>query len=125
MKLNKLKIEIDIMKQLQHPHIVEYIDMETKIKKGRVYINIFLEYVPGGSIESLINKFGQLSEQVVQSYTKQMLSGLIYLHNNNILHRDIKCANMLVDVSGSVKLADFGSSKLATELKRNSITGVS
>ncbi|XP_017977620.1 PREDICTED: mitogen-activated protein kinase kinase kinase ANP1 isoform X3 [Theobroma cacao] len=53
---------------------------------------------------------------VIRTYTTQLLLGLEYLHNNGIMHRDIKGANILVDNKGSIKLADFGASKQVVEL---------
>lgn len=99
--------EIQILKDLQHPNIVQYLGTE----KTEDNLNIFLEYVPGGSIASLLGKFGPLPEAVVRKYTKQILQGLNYLHQNKFMHRDIKGANILVDGQGTVKLADFGASK--------------
>lgn len=58
-----------------------------------------------------MEKFGKLSESVVSTYTRQICEGLRYLHHNNIAHRDIKVANILVDDRGTIKLADFGASK--------------
>ena len=58
-------------------------------------LNIFLEYVPGGSIAALVGKFGGFSEAVIRLYTKQILAGLAYLHGHGIMHRDIKGANIL------------------------------
>ena len=72
---------------------------------------IFLEYVPGGSLRSLLDRFGTLEEAVVRLYSRQILLGLEYLHANGIAHRDVKAANVLVSNDGSVKLADFGASK--------------
>jgi serine/threonine protein kinase len=74
-------------------------------------LSIFLEYIPGGSIKALINKFGALEESVAQSYTRQLLLGLEYLHRHGIAHRDMKGANCLVSNDGVIKLADFGASR--------------
>jgi serine/threonine protein kinase len=71
---------------LNHPNIVRYLGME----KTQVTLSIFLEYVPGGSIRSLIDRFGALQEPLVRVYTRQLLLGLEYLHRNGIAHRDIK-----------------------------------
>uniref|UniRef100_A0A7S1X2H0 Protein kinase domain-containing protein n=1 Tax=Tetraselmis chuii TaxID=63592 RepID=A0A7S1X2H0_9CHLO len=79
-------------------------------------LNIFLEFVPGGSIASLLAKFGSFTESVIRVYTKQILLGLEFLHTHQIMHRDIKGANILVDNSGVVKLADFGASKKIEDL---------
>ena len=70
-----------------------------------------MEYVPGGSIRNLLNQFEAFDERLVKIYTRQMLEGLKYLHDNGIIHRDLKCANVLVDNMGVIKLSDFGASK--------------
>ena len=79
-------------------------------------LHIFLEFVPGGSIAGLLSKFGPFAERVVAVYTRQILEGLAYLHRNQIMHRDIKGANILVDNTGVVKLADFGASRQLADL---------
>ena len=79
-------------------------------------LHIFLEFVPGGSIASLLGKFGAFAERVVAVYTRQILEGLDYLHRHQIMHRDIKGANILVDNAGCVKLADFGASRQLADL---------
>ena len=55
--------------------------------------NVFLEYVAGGSIASVLSKCGKLDQQIAQSLTAQILCGLEYLHGRDIIHRDIKGAN--------------------------------
>ncbi|KHN21769.1 mitogen-activated protein kinase kinase kinase YODA-like [Glycine soja] len=102
--------EIHLLSRLQHPNIVQYYGSETVDDK----LYIYLEYVSGGSIHKLLQEYGQFGELVIRSYTQQILSGLAYLHAKNTLHRDIKGANILVDPTGRVKLADFGMAKHIT-----------
>ena len=115
--VEELKLEISLLRKLDHNHIVRYLGAEIPQSDGQqdgsseLTLHIFTEFMPGGSILSLIKKFGALSESVVRNYTRQMLNGLIYLHSKGIIHRDIKPANVLVDERGTVKLADFGASK--------------
>ncbi|PON84560.1 Serine/threonine protein kinase [Trema orientale] len=99
--------EIALLSRLEHPNIVQYLGSEALDDK----LYIYLEYVSGGSIYKLLQEYGQLGELAIRSYTQQILSGLAYLHAKNTVHRDIKGANILVDPSGRVKLADFGMAK--------------
>ncbi|KAG8373043.1 hypothetical protein BUALT_Bualt12G0129800 [Buddleja alternifolia] len=103
----ELEKEVNLLKNLSHPNIVRYLG--TAREEDSLYI--LLEFVPGGSISSLLGKFGSFPESVIRMYTKQLLVGLEYLHENKIMHRDIKGANILVDNKACIKLADFGASK--------------
>ncbi|PVZ97492.1 hypothetical protein BB558_006551 [Smittium angustum] len=107
LQLDQLYSEIKLLKDLDHPNIVQYLGFEAKDN----LINIFLEYVSGGTISSLIVQHGSLAEPVIYSFLNQILSSLDYLHKNKILHRDIKSANILVEETGICKLSDFGISK--------------
>ncbi|KAF3781330.1 Mitogen-activated protein kinase kinase kinase YODA [Nymphaea thermarum] len=86
---------------------------------------IYIQYFPRGSIIKVIQEWGgALPEQVVRSFTRHILSGLAYLHRENVVHRDIKGANLLVDTDGVVKLADFGVAKpLKGEILPQSMKG--
>jgi serine/threonine protein kinase len=75
------------------------------------HLNIFLEYVPGGSVAALLNNYGAFEEALVRNFVRQILTGLNYLHEREIVHRDIKGANILVDNKGGIKISDFGISK--------------
>jgi serine/threonine protein kinase len=110
--IKALEAEVEVLKTLQHENIVRYLG--TEITEDSLHI--FLEYVPGGSIASLLAKFGAFPESVIRVYTAQLLRGLEYLHQKGIMHRDIKGANILIDKHGTVKLADFGASKKIEDL---------
>jgi serine/threonine protein kinase len=99
--------EIELLKSFKHANIVQYYG--SHIEKNNIYV--FLEYVPGGSISSMLSKYGQFDEELIRVYAQQILLGLRYLHANRVAHRDIKGANILVDTKGHAKLADFGCSK--------------
>ena len=70
-----------------------------------------MEYVPGKSVRHLLNRFKKLHEKTVQKYTIQLLEGVNYLHLKGVIHRDLKCANLLVSNDGTIKVSDFGASK--------------
>ena len=72
---------------------------------------MILEYADRGSLRQLYQNYGKFSEFEAVYCLKQALLGLKYLHDHGIAHRDIKCANLLLNNKGIIKLADFGSSK--------------
>ncbi|KAK7367509.1 hypothetical protein VNO80_09521 [Phaseolus coccineus] len=109
--IRQLEQEIKVLSQLKHPNIVQYFGSE--IVEDRFYI--YLEYVHPGSMNKYVREHcGAITECVVRSFTRHILSGLAYLHSKKTIHRDIKGANLLVDSAGVVKLADFGMAKHLT-----------
>ena len=105
----QLEMEIALLRTLNHPNIVKYYGTERN--NVTCELSIFLEHMPGGSIAELVSRFGKLDESVIRKYTREVLEGLIYLHDKGIIHRDIKGQNILVDNHGVCKLADFGASR--------------
>ncbi|KAF9244615.1 kinase-like domain-containing protein, partial [Melanogaster broomeanus] len=106
-----LKMESETLKDLDHPHIVAYLGFEETPN----FLSIFLEYVPGGSIGSCLRDHGKFDEEVTKSFAAQILEGLEYLHSKNIIHRDLKADNILVEKAGICKISDFGISKRADD----------
>lgn len=101
--------EVDIMARLpSHPNCVKYLGS----KKSERHVSIFMEYVSGGTIETLLKQYGAFTEATMRRYAQMILEGLLHLHSNGIIHQDIKGGNVLVDEQGRVaKIADFGCCK--------------
>lgn len=105
--VSALKQEMSLLKELDHPNIVRYLGSSEDC--NRMYI--FLEYISGGSVSSMLKMYGPFEELLIRNFTRQVLVGLKYLHSKGIIHRDIKGANILIDNNGIAKISDFGISK--------------
>lgn len=108
--IDALQHEMTLLKNLNHENIVRYLGSSTT----EDYLNIFLEYVPGGSVQLMLLSYGPFEEPLIRNFIRQVLIGLSYLHGEDIIHRDIKGANILIDIKGTVKISDFGISKKIT-----------
>jgi serine/threonine protein kinase len=97
------------MQSLAHPNIIKFLGSEVDVKNRKLYI--FMEKVSGGSVKDMLETYGPLPEPVMAKYIRQTLHGLVYLHNNHVIHRDLKCGNLLITTEGVVKVSDFGVSK--------------
>jgi len=99
--------ECKIMKQLNHPFIVPlYYAFQTP-----KYLYLILELCPNGDLFDLIEKKGVLEETLARFYLAEVILALEYLHEAEIIYRDLKPANVLIDSEFHAKLADFGLAK--------------
>ncbi|XP_004309028.1 PREDICTED: serine/threonine-protein kinase HT1-like [Fragaria vesca subsp. vesca] len=107
--------EISIWYKLQHPNITKCIGATTIVSNSAWVIS---EYVPGGTLRSHLKKFRErkLPFKVVLQLALDLAKGLSYLHSKNIVHRDVKTDNLLLDKNERVKIADFGVSRLEASI---------
>ena len=94
--------------RLSHPNIVRVFDAGEDELDGREVSYIVMEYVPGGDLKDLMDRYGPLPEALLSRVGADVASGLAHAHERGIVHRDIKPRNILLDERGSPKLADFG-----------------
>jgi len=118
---HQLRREIEIQAHLRHPHVLRlygYFYDET-----RVYL--ILEYAPRGELYKVMQKAPnqRFNEQESAKYIKQLSSALKYCHEKKVIHRDIKPENLLLNLSGDLKIADFGWSVHAPSSRRNTLCG--
>ncbi|OBZ84795.1 Serine/threonine-protein kinase sepA [Choanephora cucurbitarum] len=110
--------EVGVLQHLDNDHIVRY----KGFAKDKEFLNIILEYVEMGSLHNNIKAFGKFPEKLAASYTYKILSGLNYLHSEDVIHCDLKAANILTTKTGGLKLTDFGVS-LSLKMKDDENTG--
>jgi serine/threonine-protein kinase len=113
--LARFERELEVLKTLKHPHIVRSFGGACEDNK-KFYA---MELIAGGSLEDQLQERGQLPWETVVEYGKQMCAALEYLHENGVIHRDVKPANFLIGDQGQLKLSDFG---LASVIAARKIT---
>ncbi|XP_077280093.1 serine/threonine-protein kinase SIK3 isoform X2 [Temnothorax americanus] len=102
--LAKIFREVHIMKRLRHPHIIRlYQVMETE-----KMIYLVTEYAPGGEIFDHLVRNGRMPEPEARRVFRQIVLAVHYLHQQRVVHRDLKAENLLLDADNNIKLADFG-----------------
>ncbi|KAM9851173.1 uncharacterized protein map3k19 [Aulostomus maculatus] len=116
----RLQGEVELLKALRHTNIVGFLGTSL----CQHVVSIFMEYVPGGSIASILHRFGPLPERVLALYTHQILEGVAYLHLNRVIHRDLKGNNVLLMPTGVIKLIDFGCARRLSFLNHTASNSV-
>eukprot|EP01090_Pellita_catalonica_P019383 TRINITY_DN6577_c0_g1_i2.p1 TRINITY_DN6577_c0_g1~~TRINITY_DN6577_c0_g1_i2.p1 ORF type:complete len:541 (-),score=52.84 TRINITY_DN6577_c0_g1_i2:212-1834(-) len=118
--------EIKILKNIQHQNVIKLKEIVTskatkKNKRGSIYMVFeYMEHDLTGLMESA--RVDWFSEGQIKCYLKQLLKGLAFCHKKNVLHRDLKGSNLLINNKGEVKLADFGLARYYSNSKEMDYT---
>uniref|UniRef100_A0A4W3GIX4 STE20-like kinase a n=1 Tax=Callorhinchus milii TaxID=7868 RepID=A0A4W3GIX4_CALMI len=115
-------VEIDILASCDHHNIVKLLDAFYYDNK----LWILIEFCGGGAVDAVMLELERaLTEPQIRVICRQTLEALIYLHDNKVIHRDLKAGNILLTLDGDVKLADFGVSAKNTRTvqRRDSFIG--
>lgn len=102
-----IESEISITKSLDHPFIAEFFDVFEDEKN----VYLIIEYINGGNLLDYLNSRNGLPEREAQHIFVQIVSAISYIHSMNIIHRDLKAENILIDRNKNIRIIDFGFSK--------------
>ncbi|XP_041035210.1 MAP/microtubule affinity-regulating kinase 4 isoform X4 [Carcharodon carcharias] len=102
--LQKLFREVRIMKCLNHPNIVKLFEVIETEKT----LYLVMEYASGGEVFDYLVSHGRMKEKEARAKFRQIISAVQYCHQRNIVHRDLKAENLLLDGDCNIKIADFG-----------------
>ncbi|XP_049322536.1 MAP/microtubule affinity-regulating kinase 4 isoform X2 [Astyanax mexicanus] len=102
--LQKLFREVRIMKALRHPNIVQLFEVIETEKT----LYLVMEYASGGEVFDYLVSHGRMKEIEARAKFRQIVSAVHYCHQKNIVHRDLKAENLLLDADANIKIADFG-----------------
>ncbi|GMY09855.1 mitogen-activated protein kinase kinase kinase 18-like [Fagus crenata] len=120
-----LQREQKILSFLNSPHIVSHKGCDYTMENNMVMYNLFMEYVPGGTITDTIrNHGGRLKESVIVYYARQIVQGLEYLHSHGLVHCDIKGRNILISEEIGAKIADFGCAKWVNKVEEDKLVPI-
>ncbi len=116
--LERFHREADVLRNLNHPNIVRYIDSNSLTDHS--YLT--MEYLHGIDLSQLVASLGILSPGMVLSIALQILNGLQYLSQQGVIHRDIKPSNIILGSDGRIRLIDFGLAKPNPDSSDKSLT---
>ena len=107
-RMKKIQYETELMKRFNHKNITKILE----VFNDEEYMLIIMEYINGGNLFSFVKKRRKLSEKMSKFLFRQIILGIQHIHSKNVVHRDIKLENILIDFNNNVKICDFGIGKV-------------
>ncbi|GIZ47842.1 hypothetical protein CKM354_001092200 [Cercospora kikuchii] len=114
--------EIIVMKESRHDNIVNFLDAFLQEETFELWV--VMEFMEGGALTDVIDNNASITEDQIATICLETCKGLIHLHAQNIIHRDIKSDNVLLSSRGAVKITDFGFCAKLTEQRSKRATMV-
>ena len=103
-RMKKIQYETELMQRFNHKNITKILE----VFNDEEYMLIIMEYINGGNLFSFVKKRRKLSEKMARFLFRQIILGIQHIHSKNVVHRDIKLENILIDFNNNVKICDFG-----------------
>ncbi len=105
----KLESALQKMTNLNHQNLIKMIPCSniTDSINENLEVTLIYEFCNGSSVKVLLEKYGEFDEKLIKKYTKEILEGIKYLHSQDIVHRNLKSSNILVDGNGTIRISDI------------------
>ena len=107
-KMKKIQYETELMKRFNHKNITKILE----VFHDEEYMLIIMEYINGENLFSFVKKRRKLSEKLAKFLFRQIILGIEHIHSKNVVHRDIKLENIMIDFNNTIKICDFGIGKV-------------
>ncbi|GAB5572594.1 eIF-2-alpha kinase GCN2 isoform X4 [Prionailurus iriomotensis] len=113
--------EFNSLVKLSHPNVVHYFAMNLKEQDDSIVVDILLEHINGVSLAAHLSHSGPIPVHQLRKYAAQLLSGLSYLHSNDVVHKVLSASSVLVDAEGNVKITDYSISKRLADICKEDV----
>ncbi|XP_043271459.1 eIF-2-alpha kinase GCN2 [Venturia canescens] len=119
-QIGSIEQELNHLHKLHHPNIVHYLNMKYLQNKDSIIIYILQEFVVGTTCSFFLSDNIPVAADMLRHIASGVLDALLYLHDNNIVHRDLRDTSVHIDTTGVVKVSDFSLNKRLSDIYRSS-----
>ncbi len=115
--------EANLLGKLRHPYVIGYLDSYKFQTDELVGVGIVMRYCPGGNLYSCLFRNGTPPEELRLRWCRELAEGMEFVHSQDVIHRDLKPDNILIDSDSCLKIADVGVAKAAWDMQENALSG--